>query len=103
MNVPVSDSRAQDLSWVLLRPRITEKATDMNAARAYVFDVAPSANKTQIKAAVRAVYKVTPVKVRVVSVKAKRIQNARTGVAGTKPGGKKAYVYLKAGEAINIM
>lgn len=93
----------QDLSWVLLRPRITEKSTDVSTVRAYVFNISPKANKTQVAAAVRAVYKVTPAKVRMVPIKSKQIRNARTGVAGVKPGGKKAYVYLKEGDSITTM
>lgn len=96
-------SRAQDFSWVLIKPRITEKSTDVSAVRAYVFNVAPRAGKRQIAQAIKAAYKVTPVKIRVVPVRAKSIQNARTGIKGMKPGGKKAYVYLKEGDTISVI
>jgi len=99
----VSGGGKSDLSWVLIKPRITEKATDMSAVHAYVFNVNPSANKREIAQAVAQMYKVTPSRVRVTSIKSKSVRNARTGKPGVKPGGKKAYVYLKEGESINIV
>ncbi len=92
----------RDLSWVLIKPRITEKATDMGQVRAYVFNVANSANKREIAQAFAQVYKVFPAKVRVISIHSKTVRNARTGKSGIKPGGKKAYIYLKAGDSINV-
>ena len=99
----VTPSGKQDLSWVLIKPRITEKATDVGVARAYVFNVNEGANKQQIAHAINQVYKVRPVKVRVTAIKTKSIRNARTGKMGTKPGGKKAYIYLKEGDSINLV
>ncbi len=95
-----TSARKQDLSWVLVKPRITEKATDVSAVRAYVFNVSPKANKRQVAHAVQQVYKVTPRKVRMTAIKSKSIRNARTGKEGSTPSGKKAYVYLKEGDSI---
>jgi len=92
-----------DLSWVLIRPRITEKATDMSTVRAYVFNVNPNANKCEIAQAVTQIYKVIPLRVRITPIRSKAIRNARTGKPGVKPGGKKAYVYLKEGDTINLV
>jgi len=94
---------SEDIAGVLRQPRITEKATYGTADNVYVFNVAPNATKKQIKEAVTAAYKVTPVKVHVVVMKKKVTRNPRTGKAGMKGGGKKAYVYLKRGETISIM
>ncbi len=68
----------------------------------YTFDIAENANKNDVIAAVRALYKVTPRKVAVVTVPSKVRRNMRTGKVGVKRGGKKAYVYLKKGETINM-
>jgi len=92
-----------DVAGVLRNPRITEKATEQSMRNTYVFDVARDANKKQIAAAVRAVYKIEPRKIRVINVPTKRVRNARTGVWGMKEGGKKAYVYLKDGDSISIL
>ncbi len=92
-----------DIARVLTQPRITEKATIGTAENVYVFDVAPDTNKVQIKEAIKKVYNVNPVKVHVSKIAKKQVRNMRTGIKGTKAGGKKAYVYLKKGESISIM
>ncbi|MBP9668693.1 MAG: 50S ribosomal protein L23 [Candidatus Pacebacteria bacterium] len=94
---------AEGLSWVLVGPRITEKATDVSERGVYVFDVATAANKMQIAKAISQVYKVQPVKVRTVQVRGKTVRNARTGMTGKRVSGKKAYVYLKKGDTLSIM
>lgn len=86
----------------LLHARITEKATDRQADSVYTFDVAPDATKRDVAKAVRAIYGVTPRKVAVVTIRRKAMHNRRTGRIGFKPGGKKAYVYLKKGETITL-
>ncbi len=91
------------VSHVLLAPRITEKATMATGMGVYVFDVAPSASKQQIKSAVERAYKVRPRLVRVVTVPTKNVRNMRPGQGGVQQGGKKAYIYLKKGETITIM
>jgi len=94
-----------DLSWVIIRPRITEKgavvATDSNA---YTFDVSPRATKFQIKAAISQIYKVNPIKVCIAQIPDKKVrvrgQRRKTGI---KSGGKKAFVYLKKGDRIEFV
>ena len=96
------DSMTRDLSTVLKHARITEKASMHQGLGVYTFDVASTATKRDILQAVRAIYKVTPRSVRVVTVPTKSRRNARTGKLGMTGGGKKAYVYLKKGESIVI-
>jgi large subunit ribosomal protein L23 len=87
---------------VLLRPRITEKAVvgaDKNGV--YVFEVAAKATKGQIAASVKAAYKVTPVKIRTTRIAEKKV--FVRGKHGVKTGGKKAYVYLKKGDKIELL
>jgi large subunit ribosomal protein L23 len=88
---------------VLANPRITEKATLHGMSGVYTFDVPISAGKNEIKKAVQALYKVTPRMVRVVRIRAKVKRSARTGKTGMTSAGKKAYVYLKKGETIEIV
>ena len=83
---------------ILLRPRITEKASFMAESNVHTFEVASSATKLQVAEAVRAYYKVTPVKVNVVKNPPKKV--FVKGKKGTKAGVKKAYVYLKEGDKI---
>jgi large subunit ribosomal protein L23 len=67
----------------------------------YTFDVAESANKTEIKKAVLLLYKVQPTKVNILQVPRKNI--FVKGKKGVKSGGKKALVYLKAGDKIEFI
>lgn len=91
-----------DVAHVLKSARISEKASDMQAASIYTFDVAESATKREVIAAVRSLYKVTPLKVAVVRIRAKARRSMRTGQKGRTVGGKKAYVYLKKGDTITV-
>ena len=87
---------------VLLRPRITEKAAlSADKSGVYVFEVMPKATKKAIAASVKAAYKVTPVKVRTAKIAPKAV--FVRGKHGVKSGGKKAYVYLKKGDKIELL
>jgi large subunit ribosomal protein L23 len=86
----------------VLRPRITEKATySAELHNVYVFDIATKATKRDVAAFVAAAYKVTPIKVTTARVPSKRV--VYRGKRGVKPAGKKAYVYLKRGDKIEIV
>ena len=96
-------SADKDLSGILLRPRITEKATFASEKGVYVFEVSGRSTKKTIKEAIERFYKVTPAKVNIVKIPAKvRISKWRK-TRGVKPGGKKAYVHLKKGDRIEIV
>lgn len=92
----------RDLSHILSHARITEKATMHADAKVYTFDISDRATKRDIIRAVFQIYKVTPKKIRTVSIVKKEVRHARTGKTGMKGGGKKAYVYLKSGDSIII-
>ena len=82
-------------------PRVTEKASFASEQNVYTFDISQSANKTEIKKAIFALYKVWPLKVNVASVPQKNVMFK--GKAGMKGGGRKAFVYLKKGEKIEFI
>src|SRR3990167_5970796 len=87
---------------VLLRPRITEKAAlGADKFNVYVFEVSPSATKKSISASVRDAYGIKPEKVRIAAIPSKRV--FVRGKKGIKSGGKKAYVYLKVGDKIELI
>jgi large subunit ribosomal protein L23 len=92
-------SRAQ-LAHVLLRPRVTEKASLLSSQHIYAFEVSQRATKKDIARAVIAFYGVTPMQVRIVPTPAKNV--FVRGKWGTKKSGKKAYVRLKKGDTITI-
>ncbi len=91
---------ARDLSHIIKSPRITEKASMKAEANIYAFEVAEVATKSSIAAAIKEMYNVSPVKVAIVRIPKKEV--FVRGRAGTKGGGKKAYIYLKKGETIEF-
>lgn len=86
---------------IIKNPRVTEKGSYSTEHNVYIFDVTKSASKTEIKKAVFALYKVHPVKVNVLAVPTKKIM--LRGQAGSRGGGRKAFVYLKAGDKIEFI
>ena len=92
----------RDLSHILSHARITEKASMHQDARVYTFNISDRATKRDIIRAVYQIYKVTPKKIRTVTIRTKTVRHAKTGKMGVKGGGKKAYVYLKSGDSIII-
>ena len=93
-------NNTEDFSWVILAPRITEKSAMISSDNAYVFDVATKANKIQIKKAIVEKYKVHPIKVNIVSQKARKVM--KRGRKVHQKGTKKAIVFLKKGESIEL-
>ncbi len=89
-------------SHILLSPRITEKGAYLSAQGAYVFNVATDANKKEIAEAVQEVFKVMPRKVTIVPVPRKQVMTRGSRKLGMTAGGKKAYVFLKKGETIEL-
>lgn len=89
---------------VLKSPRVTEKSTDLASRKtgpAYVFEVAKEATKPMIENAFEIKYKVKPQKVNIINLPAKKI--FRRGIRGSKSAVKKAIVYLKVGEKVEIV
>jgi large subunit ribosomal protein L23 len=86
---------------VIKNPRVTEKASNVFEQNVYTFDVTTSATKAEIKKAIFSLYKVKPTRVNVLAVPRKRVMKA--GKAGVRGGGKKALVYLKEGDKIELV
>lgn len=86
---------------VLQRPRITEKASNLAELRQYVFEVAPTATKEQVKIAVQKLYNVNVEKVGIVNIPRKKTRLGKT--LGWKKGFKKAIVKVKEGQHIEVM
>ncbi|MHB1330454.1 MAG: 50S ribosomal protein L23 [Minisyncoccota bacterium] len=86
---------------VILSPRITEKsALKSEAQNVYTFNIKEDATKKRVIASIKADYKVTPVRVNMVAIPSKK--KFVRGKWGVKRGGKKAYVYLKKGDKIEV-
>ena len=88
-------------SDIILRPRITEKSGIMGEAlNVYTFEVTKNATKDAVAKAVKTLYKVTPTKIRVINLPAKKV--FVRGRKGTQSAVKKALVYLKKGDKIDL-
>ena len=93
----------RDLSSVIVGMRITEKSVKLGDNNVYTFRVRRDATKFQVRDAIISLYAVTPVKVNIVNKKpAKRLSGSKNRMVQV-PGMKKAYVYLKKGDTINLV
>ncbi len=93
----------RDLTKVIKGPRITEKSVRMGDANVYTFTITRTATKFLVRDAVKALYGVTPVKVNIVSKRpAQRLKGSQNRMV-QESGYKKAYVYLKKGDTINLV
>jgi large subunit ribosomal protein L23 len=85
---------------VIVRPRVTEKSSAVSEKGVYVFEVGKDTNKKEIARNIIEVYKVTPLKINITTNPGKKI--TAKGKVGRSRGVKKAYVYLRAGDKIEI-
>lgn len=92
----------RDISSVLKKPRITEKAVLALDKNVYTFEVHKDATKYDVRDAVKELYKVTPVKVRMVTKSPRQYMSRMRGRKTLENGLKKAYVYLKEGDRIDL-
>jgi large subunit ribosomal protein L23 len=82
---------------IIRKPVITEKGLAVKEREGtLVFQVVPSATKTEIKQAVQAIFKVKVDSVRTANFPGK--ERRRGKFVGFRPDWKKAYVRLKTGE-----
>src|SRR3989344_2296970 len=101
MTVKATKKNIGGLDNLILRPRIIEKVSDKVENNVYVFEIAPKTTKTQIKEAVKSFYKVDALKVNICKTPSKKVFSR--GRKGIKSGVKKALVYLKKGDKIEIV
>ena len=86
---------------VVLRPILTEKGTRLKEeGNQYLFRVAKTANKVEIKQAIQQLFKVTVLDVRTARVRGKVKRLGR--FQGRRPDWKKAIATLKQGDTIEL-
>ena len=93
--------RSGEMEHILTKPHITEKASMHAEKNVYVFEVSKRANKTLVRNTIKELYKVSPIKVNIINLPAKKVSSK--GIKGMKTGKKKALVYLKKGDTIEII
>lgn len=90
----------KDYRDIIIKPVVTEKTMNLLADNKYTFIVDKKANKTEIKNAIEAIFKVKVEKVNTVMVKGKVKRMGR--FEGKTPDRKKAIVTLKPGHKIRL-
>lgn len=103
--VGVNNSLATDydLAGVIVRPHVTEKAVGMGEKNVYTFIIRTDATKYLVRDAIKSLFNVTPVKVNIVNKAPRQYMSRGKGRRLTEKGVKKAYVYLKDGDSINLV
>ena len=89
----------KDPTQIIVRPLLTEKNTMAQRYNRFVFEVAPDANKIEIRNAVEQLGRCQVKDVNTLIVKGKQ-KRARRGALVTTPSWKKAFVTLRDGETL---
>lgn len=89
-----------DLSGIVLRPLVTEKAAIVAHVGQYTFVVATGANRVQVKSAIKAMYGILPESVNIQNVRGKAVRFGRSN--GMRSSWKKAVVTLPKGKTIDV-
>jgi len=87
---------------VIRRPIVSERAMRLAQQGKYTFEVAPAANKIQIREAVETIFKVDVVKVNTITVPGKKRRGWRRSIYGSTPKRKKAIVTVRPGQRIEF-
>jgi large subunit ribosomal protein L23 len=95
-----SSVKIRDHRDILIAPVVSEKSYGLLDENKYTFLVAPDANKTEIKIAVEAIFKVRVTEVNTLNRQGKK-RRTRYG-QGRRPDTKRAIVTVAPGERIDI-
>lgn len=88
------------MASILVKPLVSEKAAIAETANTYTFVVTNDATKLTVKRAVKEVYGVMPIRVRMLNVQGKYVRFGRG--YGRRSDWKKAIVTLPKGQTIRI-
>lgn len=91
---------SRDLPDIIRKPIITEKATLNLENNQYTFEVAPKATKTEVKAAIEALFDVKVTGISTINPPRKKKRLGR--FVGYKPTYKRAVVTLAEGDSIPL-
>ena len=80
---------------IIIRPVITERSMAATSEKKYVFEVAPTAGKIEIKKAIEEIFDVKVIKVTTTTIRAKE-KRVGANPSGMTATGKKAVVKLSA-------
>lgn len=99
-NTTTKDVKKEESTSLILSPRITEKASMQSSANAYTFVVKAHATKLTLRDEIKKTYKVSPRAINITNIP--RQWTFIRGKLGSTAGFKKAIVFLKKGDSINL-
>lgn len=85
---------------LIISPRLTEKASNFSNQNVYTFNVKDNANKVSLSKEIEKIYKVKPIKITIANYPRRAVFSR--GKLGFKSSFKKASVFLKKGDKINL-
>lgn len=85
----------------IIKPYITERSSILSSENVYCFLVAPTATKPQVAEAIKNLYKVKPLAIRMVNKSGKTV--TRGAKVGKSASIRKAYVKVPAGTKIEFV
>ncbi len=94
---------SRNVSAVILKPRITEKTALLGDKNVYTFEIKKNASKYDVRDAIKALYKVTPERIHIVNKQPRHSMSRMRGRDMMEHGLRKAYVYLKKGDRIELV
>ena len=100
---PVFSDVARDIAGIIRKPHVTEKAAILTDQNVYTFVIHKNASKGDVKEAITKLYNVTPTKIHIVNRVAREYMSGSRGRNMKAAGLRKAYVYLKKGDRIELV
>lgn len=97
---PAGKAPRVDAHRILLRPVITEKSATLHALNKYIFEISSTANKIDVRKAIRQTYHVEPSSIRIIRVAGKEVRRGR--IVGRTSSYKKAIITLPSGSKLPI-
>lgn len=85
---------------LIISPRLTEKASNLSSQNVYTFNVKDNATKLNLSKEIEKTYKVKPLKINILNQPRKAVFSR--GKLGFKSGFKKASVFLKKGDKLDL-
>ncbi len=93
----------KSVTSAIIKPRITEKAALLSEKNVYTFEIKKGASKFEVRDAIKALYNVTPERVHIVNKQPRHSMSRARGRDMMENGLRKAYVYLKKGDRIELV
>ncbi len=86
------------INKILIKPILTEKATNLAQSKVYMFEVDKKANKNQVKQALETLFKVKAGEIKIMIRKGKEKRVGKKGLLKKAPNLKIAFIKIKEGK-----